>query len=238
MTEIKNTYSKKKKHILIVLILIVFNIIGYNLIIKTGGYNIDGEYVPYGEINSLRNSIDSFLIVIPIVSLFLGFLIALFPFKQLTYWKKYLRGFLLSMLAINGLFSFMLLILVAMTAIGWYPPEQEVNPAEKKFKKEQQISQFKNEVEILIDSTNFYFDWGLQALENGENPEKISKIIDPKLLDIRNQLNTKSFVFYETAMKNGMTEKEYEQVSEYINELSQPLASKNKTLEERGVELN
>ena len=167
MNDQEKTYDKKKKHLLIIGGLVIFNLVAYNLFVKTGGYDASGQYIPYDQAKALKSSLITFFIGLPFISFFLGLFVANFPFRKLPYSKKYLRASLLTMLTINGLFSFGLVCIMAMTAMGWYPPPQQDNSVNNQKSKEQGIQEFKNEIKALCDSSDHYFDWGLDAWENG-----------------------------------------------------------------------
>jgi hypothetical protein len=73
----------------------------------------------------LIQALQTFLLGLPILSLLLGILVALFPYRQLSYEKKYLRAFLLCLLVMNIIMAICLILIVFMAAAGWYPPPQQ-----------------------------------------------------------------------------------------------------------------
>lgn len=233
----EKTYDKKKKHLLIIGGLILFNLIAFNLFVKTGGYDASGQYIPYDQAKALKSSLITFFIGLPIISFLLGLLVAIFPFRKLPYRKKYLRASLLTMLTINGLFSFGLVCIMAMTAMGWYPPPNQDDLIDNQKSKEQGIQEFKNEIKVLCDSSNYYFDLGLDALENGQEPNEIGERINPKLKNFERQLDAKTREFQETASDLGLTENEYEKVFDDLSEYIQPMTQKHRQLKEKGVEI-
>lgn len=230
-------YDKKKKHLLIIGGLVLFNLINYNLFVKTGGYDASGQYIPYDQAKALKSSLTSFFIGLPFISFFLGLLVALLPFRKLPYSKKYLRASLLTMLSINGLFSFGLVCIMAMTAMGWYPPPHQDNFVDNQKSKEQGIEEFKNEIKALCDTSNYYFDWGLDALENGQEPNEIGEKISPKLKSFASQLDSKTRQFQKTASDLGLTEIQYKKVFDDLTEHIQPMTEKHRQLKEKGIEI-
>jgi hypothetical protein len=233
----EKAYDKKKKHLLIIGGLILFNLITYNLFVKTGGYDSSGQYIPYDQAKALKSSLITFFIGLPFISFFLGLLVAIFPFKKLPYSKKYLRASLLTMLTINGLFSFGLVCIIAMTAMGWYPAPQQDNFVDNQESKEQGVQKFKNEIKVLCDSSNYYFDWGLDALENGQEPNEIGEKISPKLKNFESQLDAKTREFQKNASDLRLTENEYQKVFDDLSEYIEPMTEKHRQLREKGVKI-
>ncbi len=237
MENLEEPYDKKKKHQLIIGGLVLFNLIFYNLFVKSGGYDASGQYVPYDQAKALQGSLATFLIGVPILSFLLGLLVAIFPFRKLPYGKKYLRASLLTMLTINGLFSLLLVFIMAMTALGTYPPTPPDNIGNSAKSKEQGIQEFKNEIKALADSSIYYFDLGFEALKNGEEPSEIGERISPKLKSFESQLDSKSREFQRTAHELGLSEMEYREVFSDLNEYLQPITEKHRELRESGIEI-
>jgi hypothetical protein len=74
--------GKSKKMILIIIGLILFNFITYNLFVKTGGYDAHGNYIPYSVEKNLKSSLVTLLFGLPILCLIFGLIISIFPHKN------------------------------------------------------------------------------------------------------------------------------------------------------------
>jgi MORN repeat protein len=99
----------KKKIILSELILVIINILLFPVVIK--------QPISYSDI------LIFFLLATPICSFILGLIVALVPYKQLPYKKKYLITSLFSIVGINILITTCLLLLFIMAKLGWYGRE-------------------------------------------------------------------------------------------------------------------
>lgn len=237
MTEQEPTYESKKKHLYIIIGLVVFNLLSYNLFVKTGGYDASGQYLPYDPGYALKASLITFLVSVPFVSFMLGLLVGIFPFKKLSYPVRYTRASLLTLLTFNGLAAVGFCCVIALTAIGSYPPPQEPATANNPINKEQRIQDFKIEILALCDSSIYYFDWALDAAASGQDPDEISARISPKLNSLESQLDAKSRGFQRTATELGLTELEFNTVLNEVNNSAQAMMEKHRALKEVGIEL-
>ena len=228
-----NLYDKKKKHLLTIAGLTLFNIVIYNLFIKTGGYDIDGQFIPYDFNRLLKSSLTTFLFGLPILAFIIGTLVALIPYKNLSYGKKYFRSSIVSLLSINGLFTFGLIIIMIMTFAGIYP--QEIQKEENKVLTTQD---FHNEFKILADSANYYFDLGIDEVKNGKSPNEVSNLVGPNLNRIKRKIELKLQDFYNNAKKSEMNQNEYEEAFENILKFLLPLQKKTTELKLLGVEID
>lgn len=122
-TESQFPAKTRNKYLFLIAGLTVFNIIAFTVFIKTGGYDIHGNYLVKDTIGNLKTALLCCLFSLPILSLILGLLVALFPYRQLEYSKKYFRSVLLIWRFINILFAFGLILIILMTMVGWYPPK-------------------------------------------------------------------------------------------------------------------
>lgn len=226
-----------KKQLIIVCALILFNLITYNLFVKTGGYDMSGQYIPYDQKRAVWSSVVTLFIGIPLVSFLLGVIVALFPFRKLPYQKRYLRASLLTLLALNGLMAILLGLIMAMTAIGVYPPKHDDHITTNQLSKEEVMYQFKQEAKALFDSSYYYIDIGLIALENGQEPTVVSESIGPKLKLFESRLDSLSREFSATVFALGVTEYELNQLMDALNAYFQPMADKLQQLKMSGVEL-
>ena len=228
----EDTYKKKRKHLLIIAGLTLFNIVIYNLFIKTGGYDIDGQFIPYDSSRLLKSSLSTFLFGLPILALIFGLIVSLIPYKNLSYGKKYFRSSVLSLLSINGLFTFGLVIIMIMTFAGLYPQEMQ-----KEEKKVLTTQDFHSEFKILADSANYYFNLGIDEVKNGKSPSEVSSLIGPKLNNIKSKIDSKLQDFYNEAQNSGMNQDEYEKTFSELQEYITPLQNKTKELKDLGVEI-
>lgn len=90
--------------------MIVFNILMFGLIIK-GPRSIAENFYVAVNANLVGNNIIGFI---------LGIFLALFPYKNLSYKKKYLRASLLSILILQITAGVLIVLLGIMTLLGWY----------------------------------------------------------------------------------------------------------------------
>jgi hypothetical protein len=242
MTETTTTESQfptktRNKYLFLIAGLTVFNIIAFTVFIKTGGYDIHGNYSVKDTIGNLKTALLCFLFSFPILSLILGLLVALFPYRQLEYSKKYFRSFLLTLRFINILFAIGLILIILMTMLGWYPPKTvEQNPIDNATK-EQAITTFKTEMKTLCDSANFYFDLATTEFEKGTDKKVIIEMVSPKILFYQNQLDTKSRGFQKVAADAGLNNDEYEKVFSDLKQIVEPIMDKNEKLKANGIEI-
>jgi hypothetical protein len=230
------TDGYKKKQYLIIIGLIIFNIIAYNFFVKNGGYDMIGNYIPHDNALALKSSLMAFLVAIPIVSFILGAVFAIIPYKKLQYTQKYKRSATVTLLAINSLFSAGLISIMMMTLIGWYPgPEEEQTTQQQKI---EGIKKFEAEVMVLADSSNYYFDLGIKALDKGGDPIEISKLINEPLKRLQTKINLKSRSFSKTAFELQLTLKEYDSVFGSFGAYIKPIMEKYNVLVEKGVKVD
>ena len=234
-TTTENQFSTKKrnKYVLFIIVLTIFNIVAFALFVKTGGYDLQGNYIVKDTMGNFKSALSSFLVGFPILSLILGLIVALFPYKQLGYRKKYFRSFLLTLRFFNIVFAIGLFIIIIMTFLGWYPPKTGNNA--DNLIKEQAITTFKTEMKLLGDSANFYFDMAIFELEKGNDKEVISKMVSPKLHFFEEQIDTKTKAFYKTAMDAGLNDKEFGNVFSDIEQIFQPMMDKYEILKANGI---
>jgi hypothetical protein len=242
MTETTATESQfpiktRNKYLFLIAGLTVFNIIAFTVFIKTGGYDIDGNYSVKDTIGNLKTALLCFLFSFPILSLVLGLLVALFPYRQLEYSKKYFRSFLLTLRFINILFSIGLILIIIMTILGWYPPKTVENTPTDSLTKEQAVTTFKIEMKSLCDSANFYFDIALTELEKGNDKKRVTELVTPKILFFQNELDKKSRAFQKVAADAGLNNEEYEKVFADLKQIVQPIMDKNEKLKANGIEI-
>ena len=100
--------SDLKKYLVRIVILIVINTILFSLLIK--GSRID----------NFLYALNANLIGFNILGFILGTVVAVFPYKGLTYKKKYLRASLVTILAIQVFLTIGLILIAIMTLLGWY----------------------------------------------------------------------------------------------------------------------
>lgn len=160
MTQNSTNSSYSKKTVLILLGLVIFNLVSYNLFVKTGGYDASGNHITYSTERNLSSSLITFLIGLPIVSGIIGLIISVFPNKNKPFDIKFKKGWLVTLISLNGLFSLGLLAIIIMTILGWYPtPYENRTTGEELGNKEKVIAEFKGEIIQLCDSSNYYLDY-------------------------------------------------------------------------------
>lgn len=236
-----NGYKNKKKYYLIIIGLIIFNLIIYNLFVKNGGYNMKGNYLPYDRSLALKSSLITFLISLPIFSFILGTVFAIIPYKKLSYAKKYIRSTTLTLLVMNALFSVLLFCLMILTFVGWYPVPQQEDIQTKKATQAQKIAEIKSfeaEMKILLDSSNYYFDEGIKALDNGENPSEITNRISEPLKRLEKEIDINTRSFSDIAFELQFTKKELDSVFKNFRTYMKPIGEKHRKLKQKGVKLN
>ena len=236
-----DVYKSKKKQYLIILGLIIFNLIIYNLFVKNGGYDAKGNYLPYDRGLALKSSLISFLFAIPLLSFIIGAVVALFPYKKLAYTKKYKRSVISTLLVINTVFSTLLIIIVIMTLIGWYPaPQEETTQTHTitQTQKNAKIKKFESEVKILIDSSNYYFVIGINALDLGKDSSEITNLISTPLKRLEDKIGERTMSFSETAYELQLTKNEVDSVFKNLGIHMESVQEKYNRLSEKGVKLN
>jgi len=108
----ENTLKEKivnisnKKLFLIALIFIVLNAILVTILAtRTGANNLDGTYNQANSAAVIISAIMGIIISFPVICLFLAFITTIFIDKKQSYRKRYLRGFLLTLLIVNVIVS-------------------------------------------------------------------------------------------------------------------------------------
>jgi hypothetical protein len=97
--------SKRYKQIIILtIVLAICNIALHLLVIKSGGYGLDGKYVPYSPQENIKVSLTTFLFGLPLISLIVGAIVAVIPYKGLPYSKRRNRAWLILLLSFNCIF--------------------------------------------------------------------------------------------------------------------------------------
>ena len=94
------TKEQRNKHIWIIAILSVVTFALISLL-NRGAANLAGEYVDRQEVNIA--ALKTLIFTIPVVGFILGTLVALVPYKRITYKQKYLRMSLLTIIVIDSL---------------------------------------------------------------------------------------------------------------------------------------
>ncbi|RJE75239.1 hypothetical protein BGP76_19255 [Reichenbachiella sp. MSK19-1] len=100
--------TQKRKYLIRIAILIVINTIGFAVLVNDGRTMSDRFWT----------SLHANLIGFNIVGFILGAIVALFPYKQLTYRKKYLRSSLLTILTLQVLVTVGLILLIPLILLG------------------------------------------------------------------------------------------------------------------------
>jgi hypothetical protein len=238
-TATKNHFPAKtrNKYLFLISGLTIFNIIAFTIFIKTGGYDIHGNYKIEDTIGNLKLSLTCFLFSLPVLSFLIGLIVAIFPYRQLEYGKKYFRSVLLTLRFINILFAIGLILIIIMTILGWYPPKTVDKSPTDNATKEQTITTFKTEMKLLCDSANFYFDIAIVEFEKGNDKKVITEMVTPKILFYQNQLDIKSRAFQKVAADAGLNNEEYEKVFSDLKQIVQPIMNKNEKLKANGIEI-
>lgn len=108
---IEKKLKKDRKWFFMVMIFLIFlNTILFGLLVK------DRNSITENMLSALI----AYLIPFNIIGFFLGALVSIFPYKKLSYAKKYLRSSLLSIMIIQILMTLCLILLGCMTLLGWY----------------------------------------------------------------------------------------------------------------------
>ena len=168
MNDILNFKKRNKKLLLWGIITAILSIITFTLITKDGGYNSKGIYIPSSIAQNLKSSLITFLIAIPILSLILGLLFSLIPYKKLEYSQKYIRTSLLSLLIINCL-------CVLIIIINFYLRSNRIED------REEIIDKYKTELYSYKDSSILYFDEAVKEFESKHDTVEVSNKYSPKL---------------------------------------------------------
>ncbi|AXG72104.1 hypothetical protein KORDIASMS9_04367 [Kordia sp. SMS9] len=89
----------------------------------------------------------------------------------------------------------------------------------------------------LSDSSAYYFDKGIQLLEEGETPTKIATIIGPKLKELEVEIDKKVYSFKPIIEKFKLKEAESQTIFEALKEMFKYNQEKYKQLTENGVKI-
>lgn len=101
--------ADRKKTLIRIAGLIIFNTIMFAIFIKGRGFT-----------DNLLTSLNANLIGFNIVGFILGTIVAIFPYKGLSYNKKYLRASLLTIFVLQTIMAVGLVLIALMTFVGWY----------------------------------------------------------------------------------------------------------------------
>lgn len=152
--------------------------------------------------------------------------------------KKPVEIFILNNFLVLGLFcSCMPLVLANCSGSDSHPPNN-ANNSKAESLKEQKIQEFNTEINELIDSSEYYFDWGLNSLDNGMDKSEISSNISPSLKRLEMKIDKLSKGFHQVAVEIRLSDEENKKVFENLNKKFQPLFEKRQRLIEAGVSLN
>jgi hypothetical protein len=105
----------KKKLLIICSVLLLFNLllsILFFLLDNSGAYSLDGTYIEPKSPALIKTVIMGHVISIPILCMILGSITTIFIDKELPYQKRFIKGFLLTLATVYGLFSVMGIIKV------------------------------------------------------------------------------------------------------------------------------
>lgn len=72
---------------------------------KMGTYNLDGTYNSANSSTMIINGIVGFMISFPVVCLFLAFITTVFMNKDMSYKKRYLKGYLFTLIILNTIIA-------------------------------------------------------------------------------------------------------------------------------------
>lgn len=75
------------------------------------------------------------------------------------------------------------------------------------------------------------------SLSNGEDQNQIKTKVAPKLKEYEYKLDNSARVFQTMARSNGLSELEYEQVFNDLNQFIAPMMEKHKLLKEKGFKI-
>jgi hypothetical protein len=98
-----------------------------------------------------------------------------------------------------------------------------------------EIQNFKSEILKINDSSAYYFDKGIKLLEEGKNSIDIAKSIKPKLKYFEIELDKKVRGFQKTAERLKLSNTEYENVFNELNESIKSNLEKYKYLTDKGI---
>lgn len=102
--------AQKRKYLVRIGILIVINTIGFALLINDGRSISERFWV----------SVNANLLGFNFIGFLFGTIVAIFPYKDLPFKKKYLRSSLLTILILQAFVTTMLILLIPLILLGYY----------------------------------------------------------------------------------------------------------------------
>ena len=100
----------RKKNLKIIIGLIIINTILFGIIVKN----------PKSITDNLLTALNANLIGFNVLGFLIGAIVSIFPYKELSYKKKYLRSSLLTIMILQVIMTVCLILLGLMTLVGWY----------------------------------------------------------------------------------------------------------------------
>ena len=100
----------RKKYFKIIIGLIIINTILFGIIVKN----------PKSIMDNLLTALNANLIGFNVLGFLIGVIVSIFPYKELSYKKKYLRSSLLTIMILQIITTVCLILLGLMTFVGWY----------------------------------------------------------------------------------------------------------------------
>lgn len=101
--QIEYTRKEKRKHFTILLLLIVCSLSVHLILPPTQVTRFDGTVEILSGWNAVKTRLIFHLFGMPIVAALLGLFVALLPYKGLSYGKKYLRAWILTLCVLYAL---------------------------------------------------------------------------------------------------------------------------------------
>lgn len=101
--------ANRKKYLISIGVLIIFNTIMFGILIKGRDFT-----------DNLLTSLNANLFGFNILGFMLGAIVAIFPYKELQYNKKYLRASLLTIVVLQLIMTIGLILIAFMRFLGWY----------------------------------------------------------------------------------------------------------------------
>lgn len=218
--------NTRKKYILAILIFSIISVIDYTSFARNNSV-----------LGNLRTSLGFVFMVLPILSFLLGLIIALFPYKQFDFDKRYKRAYWVGLFSLNIIYVLFTTTMSIIAFAGGFPAKQINNNVNDITVKQKTISDFKSEMTLLCDSSNYYFDFALTELDKGKNTNEISAKITPKIKFFESQLDQTSRAFQKKATDAGLTDQEYQKTFDDLKEVIKPMQYKNEKLRMRGIEI-
>jgi len=84
-----------------------FNLISLfiiNLVSNKGAYHLNGEYIEAGSRELLMTNLEAIVFSVPLLCLFIATITTLFLNKKQPYRKRFLKGYLLTLIVVNAIF--------------------------------------------------------------------------------------------------------------------------------------